>query len=378
MIAQSRIPRSWRTATGVLIPLLLVAALSVPARAQGISERPNRGLVEVVTSGVEGTSIRAAEDLANLLDDGATRRVLPVVGKGALQNIGDLRTLRGIDLAIVQTDVLDYAKAQKSFTGIEGSFTYIAKLYNEEFHLLVRGDIKSVADLAGKKVNFGVQGDGTWVTGTRIFELLRIKVAPTSFGQGLALEKLKTGEIDALAYVAAKPAPLFASLRQQAGLHLLGIPLKSEIAAVYIPAQFSSEDYPDLVKAQEPVDTVAVGSVLLVANLFPDSERYRNVVNFVDAFFTQFPKLLEAPYHPKWSEVNLSAEFPGWRRFPAADSWLKRNATASVAVGDQQLRDIFAKFLDERTRIGGGQAMSAQEKTELFEQFKRWQGGQTR
>ena len=45
---------------------------------------------------------------------------------------------------------------------------YIAKLYNEEFHLLARGEIKTLADLANQKVNVDVRGDGTEVTTTRL------------------------------------------------------------------------------------------------------------------------------------------------------------------------------------------------------------------
>src|SRR6195256_1899355 len=81
----------------------------------------NRGVVELETSGAAGISVRIAEDLANLIDDGATRRVLPVVGKGSLQNLTDLKYLRGIDMAIVQSDVLDYAKEQRLLPGLEGS-----------------------------------------------------------------------------------------------------------------------------------------------------------------------------------------------------------------------------------------------------------------
>src|SRR5207248_3665047 len=57
----------------------------------------NRGVVELETARAAGISVRIAEDLANVIDDGATRRVLPVIGKGALQNITDLKLLRGID-----------------------------------------------------------------------------------------------------------------------------------------------------------------------------------------------------------------------------------------------------------------------------------------
>src|ERR1700745_644713 len=78
----------------------------------------NRGVVELETGRAAGISVRIAEDLANVIDDGATRRVLPVIGKGSLQNITDLKLVRGIDLAILQMDVLDYAKQTNYFPGI--------------------------------------------------------------------------------------------------------------------------------------------------------------------------------------------------------------------------------------------------------------------
>lgn len=363
---------------------LALAAVTVgawavaPAAAETLSERANRGLVEVVAGSVYGSSARMAEDLADVLDDGATRRVLPVVGKGSLQDLVDLKVVRGIDVAIVQTDVLDLVKAQKLLPGMDSGLTYVAKLYNEEFHLLARANIGSINDLAGKKVNFGSQGDGTAVTGTRLFDALRIKVEPTAYSHALALEKLRSGEIAAMAFVAPKPATLFANLRAQDGVHFLAVPLRGEIPTAYVPARLTAEDYPGLVNGA--VDTVAVGTAMIAANLAPESERYRNTANFVEAFFTQFSKLLEAPHHPKWGEVNLAADMPGWRRFSPADAWIKRNGNASTAVAltEDQMRDIFIKFLDERSKVSGAAALSAEQKDQLFAQFKRWQGDQAR
>jgi hypothetical protein len=40
----------------------------------------NRGVVELETGGSAGISVRIAEDLAALVNDGATRRILPVIG----------------------------------------------------------------------------------------------------------------------------------------------------------------------------------------------------------------------------------------------------------------------------------------------------------
>jgi uncharacterized protein len=371
-----QLPKRDGVARATAAVLLLWQWSTHPAHAQLLTDN-NRGLVEVIVGSADGTDARIAEDLANLLDD-STRRVLPVVGKGSLQNVADLQALHGIDMALVQTDVLDRLKAQKP----EQSMTYIAKLYDEEFHLLARPEIKSVNDLVGRKVNFGPPGDGTSVTGPAIFERLGIKVEATSYVPASALEKLRSGEIAALAYVTAKPAPLFSALRPGDGLHFVAIPSSNALASAYTPARLTRNDYPDLISPTGAVDTVAVGTALMVANLVPGSERSRNVASFVGAFFTQLPHLQEAGHDPNWREVDLSAELPGWKRYPPAETWLKRNLVASgsstgpgPALNERELREMFSKFLDQRSRIEGTHILSDQEKSEMFNEFRAWQKG---
>src|SRR6516165_9192122 len=367
------------------IAAAIVAVFATPmAAATPASAAPtdiavvNRGVVELQTGRAAGISVRIAEDLANLIDDGATRRVLPVIGKGSLQNITDLKLLRGVDMAIIQADVLDYARQQNYFPGLEGWITYIAKLYNEEFHLLARRDVKTVAELANQRVNVDLRGAGTAITAGRLFDLLNISVTPTYDDHEVALEKLRKGEIAAIAFVAGKPAPLFRDLTGEDGLHFLPIPLRPEVTAAYVPTRLTAQDYPGLVPGDQPVDTVAVGAVLAAANLQYGSDRYRNLVNFVEAFFTGFQTLLEPGHHPKWREVNIMAELPGWRRFPPAEEWLQRNVQAAAPPNLQDLKTIFSRFIDERQQAAGGQPMTQQEKDQLFGQFELWQKNQIR
>lgn len=361
----------------VLVPLTAVAA---PVRtAESAAEvAANRGVVQLETGRAAGISVRIAEDLANVVDDGATRRVLPVIGKGALQNISDLKLLRGVDMAIVQVDVLDYARQQKLFPGIENSISYIAKLYNEEFHLLARQNIKSITDLANQKVNVDLRGAGTEITTGRLFQLLNIAVIATNDDQEVALEKLRRGEIAAIAFVAGKPAPLFRTLSGEGGLHFLAIPLNPAVTAAYVPTRLTAAEYPGLVPQDQPVDTVAVGTVLAAAGLQVGSERYRNLANFVETFFTGFQSLLDPGHHPKWREVNINAEVPGWRRFPPAEQWLQRNVPVAAVPNLEQLKAIFLRFIEERQQATGGPPMTQQEKDQLFGQFESWQKGQIR
>jgi TRAP-type uncharacterized transport system substrate-binding protein len=358
----------------ILSTLLGLTGIAAQAVAQQ-SAVINRGIVELETAGTSGISVRIAEELANLIDDGATRRLVPVVGKSALQNLIDLKYLRGIDMAILPVDVLEYAKEQKLISATDLGVYYIAKLYNEEFHLLARADIKTVTDLSNRKVNVGPRGSGSGITAARLFEQLGLPVTLTYEPQDLALEALRNGETAAVALVSGKPAPLLQDLKDE-GLHLLEIPFSQSVGDVYVPTRLTATDYPRLVQPGQPVRTIAVGNVLAVAELRLVPERNRNVMNFVDVFFTGFQSLLEPGHHPKWHEVNIATDLPGWRRYAAAEQWLQRNLQIAKAPSVDELRLMFARFIDERRQAVGGSPMAAQEKSALFQQFRAWQTGQ--
>jgi TRAP-type uncharacterized transport system substrate-binding protein len=369
----------WRRIFSTLMVTALTGWLgSSFAIAQQQSIAVNRGVVELETSTSGGASIRIAEDLANLVDDGATRRVVPIVGKGALQNLTDLKYLRGVDLAIMPVDVLDYVNKEKLFPAPEKSFTYITKLYNEEFHLLVRPEIKQIGDLARQKVNVDIRGSGTAITAARIFDLLKLPVSIDNDPSELALNKLRSGDIAALALVSAKPAPLLTGLQKDEGLHLLDIPFEQLAAAGYLPARFAAADYPALIGSEKGIESAGVGTVLLAADLRVGSERFRNLASFVEAFFTGFQGLLTPGHHPKWQEVNLAADLPGWRRFGPADAWLQRNMQIARAPTPDEMRIMFSRFVDERRQATGSGPMTPQEKDELFQQFRAWQSGRSR
>jgi hypothetical protein len=242
-------------------------------------------------------------------------------------------------------------------------------MYKEEFHLIARADIKNVSELANQKVSVDVDGAGTAITATRLFGILGIPVSTVNDDPEEALEKLRSGEVAAVALVAGKPAPLFCDLIGESGLHFLSIPPDPAVNAGYVPARLTAADYPGLIPYNQPVNTVAVGAVLAVTNLRAGSERYRNVANFVEAFFSGFQSLLQPGHHPKWHEVDITGELSGWHRFPPAAEWLQRNARVVTTPKIEELKANFARFMEERQH---GPLLSQQEKDQLFDQFKRW------
>jgi uncharacterized protein len=327
--------------------------------------RANQGTVGIITGMVGGTYAQTASDLT-ILDDG-TLRVLPVVGKGSLQNLSDILYLRGIDIGFVQADALTYAKQHNLFPTLTQSIRYIAKLYDEEVHVLARKDISSLQDLNGQQVNVDVSGSGSAMTAEILFDALGIKANLEHQKQVDGLEALKRGDIAAIVQVAGAPTPLFARVGSETGLHFLPIELNDALAQTYLPDQLKHDAYPALVPENTSVPTLAIGDVMAVFAWPPRSERYNKVARFVDAFFSKFDELLQPPRHPKWREVNLTAEVPGWTRFQAAQDWLAQHATPSVANGSTQAR--FAAFLSD-AKVAGNLSDAAKEA--LFRQFLAW------
>lgn len=376
-----------RIAAAILIGVAVVAGLVLPesGRAQSVEtrrERMNQNTVGIISGGVNGTYVRIAGDLAAVLDDGETLRILPVLGKGSLQNITDLLYLKGIDVAIVQSDVLSFVRQQNLEAGIDRRIRYITKLYDEEVHILARADVRDVAALAGRKVNVDVKGSGTAMTAATLFGLLEIAVQPTHFDQALALEKLRAGEIQAMVYVAGKPTELFKTVDGASGLRFLALPAQPKLLETYLPSTLDARDYPRLIPdGGPPVETLAVGAVMAVYNWEANPDRQRRVARFVEAFFGRFDQFLKPPRHPKWQDVNLAATLPGWSRFQPAEDWLARRTSGQAASGgDAALRTSFDQFLQFMADSGlrpANEPLAGKEREALFARFLEWHKAQT-
>ena len=356
---------------GALCWAAVVSVASADEQSDLLRRNVNKGTVSIISGGIGGTYIRIATDLASVLDTGDELRVLAIMGKGSVQNIDDILYLRGIDIGIVQSDVFAFVKQSNRHRTIDARIRYITKLYNEEFHLLARKDLSSIEDLGGKQVNLGVQGSGTYMTASLVFKTLGIDVVPVSYDQGLALEKVKSGEIAALVYVAGKPAQLFNDIDASDEVHLLSVPLTDEILQSYLPSGFTNDDYPRLIAAGDRVRTLAVGAVMAVYNWPEGHPRNRKVTNFINAFFSRFLEFQVPPRHRKWQEVSLTAQVPGWKRFQPAEDWLRRNAMADTGAEDPKA--AFEAFLKTQAPSLASQLASEQDKEDLFRLFLRWQ-----
>ncbi|HMA74590.1 MAG TPA: hypothetical protein VKP67_24335 [Xanthobacteraceae bacterium] len=144
---------------------------TVPVRSQNIpkslqdggpedvlKQRQNNWTVGIAGGNMDGTYLRFADELGKVLDDGDELRVLPIISRGAAANLQDLLYLRGIDVAFTQSDVFEYFRTQRKIPNLETRVHYIVRFAVAELHVTARADIKTLEDLRGQKVVFGLTG----------------------------------------------------------------------------------------------------------------------------------------------------------------------------------------------------------------------------
>jgi TRAP-type uncharacterized transport system substrate-binding protein len=293
------------------------------------NEQPNKNVIGLISGSPnsDDTYLQMAYDLADVLNDGDNLRILPIAGIGGPRNIRDVRYVHGVDIGLTQTNILNsFRRSNERLGHFDDKVVYIAKLFNEEVHLVAKPDITSIAQLKGLKVNLDAKGSGTSYSMRDVFNTLGIDVQEVSMSQVEAIEKVKSGEIAATALIAGKPVRSMSKLGREDGLHLVPIPYVKQLADDYLPATLTHDDYPELVSTGESVDTVAVSAVLIAYNWPKTSQdRYSRVQRFVEAFFPKIAEFQKPPRHVKWREVNLAATLPGWKRFDAAQAWLDQH-----------------------------------------------------
>jgi uncharacterized protein len=339
----------------------------------------NTNTVGIVTGRPNGTDFAIAQEISIVLATGqetgprgeVALRIVPMVGKGGIQNVRDMLTLPGADLGIAPKTLLDRLRASKQLGDISKSLVYVAPLFQEELHILARREIRTVADLAGRRVNFGEEDSGTDILARDILSRLGLKAIEINVDQNAAVEGMRNGDIAATVFITGKPARWLERYARESGFHLVPVPYASSLEEDYLPTTFTHQDYPNLIANDERIATLSVGSVLFANNAPRTSERYQRLETFVNAFFSRISEFENPARHPKWKEINVAAVLPGWTRFAPAERWLKQRP---LAAPDAEPRAEFERYLAQ-----SGIVPSATERERLFQDFlRRWREGRSR
>jgi TRAP-type uncharacterized transport system substrate-binding protein len=303
-----------------------VAPVRSPSPRAMYKERLNAWTVGLAGGQLEGAPIRFAAEIARAVDDGPNMLVLPIVTRGPVENLNALLNLRGVDMAIINSDALEEYKIQSP--DIQNRVVYLLNLFPSELHIFVRPEIQSLKDLVGKKVNFNTLGTAAAYSGPLIFSRLGLDVEKTFIPHQVALEQMRQGEMAAVVFITSKPVDAFVRGRWEPGFKFLPVAYESKFEDYYLPSALEASDYPNLIKQDQRVSTIAVPTILLSFNWPANSNRYQRVARFVDYLFSRIDRLQAPGFDPKWKSINLAATVPGIARASSAQAWLDRQPRA--------------------------------------------------
>ena len=327
----------------------------------------NAGTVTIITAPAGGAKSVFASDMARVLDEQDTLRILPVLGKGPVQNVIDVLYLRSIDMGLVAADVPEFYKIQYG-TDISDRLRYILKLYNDEIHIIAPTEIRTVFDLEGKRIM--APKDVGLYSARAILSRLKINASfdYTTDDTG-GLQEVLDGKADAWIVGTAKVMPIARNIKNEARrFHLVSIPYDKRLQDLYLPSEFTSDDYPNLIPPGERVETVAASILLVVFNWPEKTERYQKVAKFVDALFSRIGEFARPARHPKWKEASIAAVVPGWQRFKAAQDWLDRSHAQQASAGTQTSLAKFKEFMANNGRAN----ISEEELEKMYVRFLEW------
>ena len=306
----------------------LLVSVAVLSLAVGLVPAAHAVDMGVITGGEKGTYYQFGLNFQALgRANGINMNVH--TSKGSVENIYAVYQRPGIQLGIVQSDVLAFVarvQTDEALKRIAKKIKMVFPLYNEEIHLLAKKGINSFDDLANKRVAIGREGSGTYLTVRLLFKVS--EVAPREMvliDTDEALAELKAGRIDAMFYVAGLPVKLLAE----------GVTAADELVLVPITNKDIAEFYPRITIPggtyawqPQPVESVTVKAVLVTFD-------YRrldcdNVGKFAQLVSTNIETLVKGG-HPKWKQVNLEFPLKGWEQYDCVKKYLNK-PTARAAT----------------------------------------------
>ncbi len=278
-----------------------VAALGLLAfAANGIAQgfdSPQRVAFQISTGSTTGSYFPVGQLLAQLLSHppGVGRcQAADVCGpaglivstrasEGSIANVIAVNS-GNVSSGIAQADVVALAVAGKgpfAKTGPAKQLRVIANLYGEDLHLLAakNANIKSVADLRGKRVSLSSEGSGTINTARAVLAAYRLperSIVPNYDSGERATDLLQSGKLDAMFSVGGTPSSLVEQLLDEGVAVLDPHQWRGPHPAAARPAASLRPHHPagHLFGDRGDVETVAVDALWITDASQPDNLIY--------------------------------------------------------------------------------------------------------
>ena len=216
-----------------ILMVLSMVACGAPAKTEDASDLSSVKMT-MGTGGTSGTYYAFGGVVGQQIATSTGMSINVVSTDGSKANILGIHS-GDYQLGTVQSDVMAYAAAGTRSFEAEGaldSFRVVGGLYAEAVQLITMDpEIKSVADLAGKKVSIGAAGSGVYFNAVDVLAaagLTEADIQPQYQSFADSADALKDGKIDAAFIVAGAPTPAITELCTTSSAYL--VPIDGAIA----------------------------------------------------------------------------------------------------------------------------------------------------
>ena len=293
---------------------MMVLAGFLPAMAVDHGQ----GYLGIITGDVKSTAHQIGMDLKALV----TRSNIHLAvfsSNGSVENVYAVYQRPGNHMGLVQSDALAFVARVKSdpqLKLIADKIKWVYPLYNQEIHILGKGEIHSLGDLDDKRVAIGNVESGTYLTSRLILEIAGVQPRQmVAIGNSQALAALKAGSIDAMVTVDGFPVERLAlEVAPADGFHLIPI-THDGIRAFYPASRIPAGTYP---WQAADVDTVSVMALLFAYDF---RNHQCNAIGNVAWLIKENLDWLRFNGHPKWKSVDLSEPVSGWEQYPCVTNF---------------------------------------------------------
>ena len=217
----------------------------------------------------------------------AVNRHLPALRASALTTQGSVENLQRLDegqadVAFTLADTAGPAKAGTPPFSSAVPVVALARIYDDYVQVIARADsgLRSVADLARRRISIGAPRSGTALTAKRILGLPHLRLGgsrkPQNDELGLrdSADALAAGRIDAFFWSGGLPTQAIVELQEKVTIRLLDLP--DGTAAQLDPNLYTESQIPRYVYGgARPVSTVAAANLLVVRRDLPAEMAFR-------------------------------------------------------------------------------------------------------
>jgi polar amino acid transport system substrate-binding protein len=293
---------------------LLVLAVSAHAQRPRPAER--LGTVTILTDAIADPNSTATRAINELARDSGKVRALPIAGHGAAVNVRDLLHLRGVDFAVLNSDIFKFLDYSHQYPDARKQVRYVTHMFSQKVYLLAHKEFSKIEDLRGRKLAVLSRGTGSHTTAMTLFWLLGMDVAVHALGSDVPLDDASLAKFDGVLLLSDDLARVRLSAQARQDLRVVPIALTPALRDSYQSAVIEPQELPGLSVAGS-TQTIAVSTLLAVYNWKPSQKRYADVSQFSSGLFAALAQLRRNT-DSVWRQADINAKIEGWPRYSAA------------------------------------------------------------